>query len=674
MWAAVLAACAAVSSRGATTPHCRCLPHDPCWESVPWGALNISVGGRLFRYEDEVAPCLREPGSEACTAALKAALGNGIVDNHYLSNHPGGLQHTGHFGAWNITTDHPAFIVRAETEGDVVAAVRFAHEHNLRLSVKNTGHDWYGRSTAAGSLMVWTHNRKAMRWHQAYSLTECQVVANGTAGVPAVTVESGVQFFDLYPAAQDRGRVVIGGTCDSVGAAGCWLSGCYGAFSKKFGAGALNILSARVVLANGSVVTASRCSHPDLYWSLRGGGGGVAGVVTEFTVRTHPAPRWLTGARFAGNVTDRADFVALLEAALAVLATATREGDQVTNGGLGFGSAMATGSGSPDGTTRRVYTLAFEVQGYESNVSVQRELLAPLVKRVRSLPRGKGMSSVSLSRWDAAEWDPKTKAAPWYGDSGGDKSASTVSMMSRFIPLSYISGGPGRATLAAAWAAIADELPTPASVGIMLPKSQGGLPAALRAEFEQTALNPVLLDTAGTLLQMTQLPWFAQLPPSPTLLDALWPRLNASVPTFADAARVAAAGVTAPCRRGASGDVVAAAECFGKWQRELVPAFQRRTDRVRQLLREALPNNDITGRPFSGAYWSETDYFERDFQLSYWGAEKYARLLKVKAAYDPHGLFVCRHCVGSEFWTEASHLNCRNTSRPSLQAQKEAAD
>ena len=53
---------------------------------------------------------------------------------------------------------------------------------------------------------------------------------------------------------------MIGGTCDTVGIAGCWLSGCYGAFSKKFGNGALNMLAARVALANGSIVTASECS------------------------------------------------------------------------------------------------------------------------------------------------------------------------------------------------------------------------------------------------------------------------------------------------------------------------------------------------------------------------------------------------------------------------------
>jgi hypothetical protein len=48
--------------------------------------------------------------------------------------------------------------------------------------------------------------------------------------------------------------------------------------------------------------------------------------------------------------------------------------------------------------------------------------------------------------------------------------------------------------------------------------------------------------------------------------------------------------------------------------------------------------------------------------MSYWGAEKYPRLLRIKYEYDPEGLFVCRHCAGSEYWTEESNLNCRNES------------
>ena len=92
------------------------------------------------RFEDMVAPCVRDSHSHECADLLQEALGNGTVDNHYLSSQPAGLQHTGHFDAWSIAKDHPEYIVRCETEEDVVAAVRFAYDHHLRLVVKNTGH------------------------------------------------------------------------------------------------------------------------------------------------------------------------------------------------------------------------------------------------------------------------------------------------------------------------------------------------------------------------------------------------------------------------------------------------------------------------------------------------------------------------------------------------------
>jgi len=281
----------------------------------------------LVVFQDELSSCI-EAGvdSAGCRAALGAASGFARADdNHWLADSPQGFQHTGHFGAWNASRDHFRFAVAAETESDFVETVRFSKTHNLRLVVKATGHDWYGRSTAAGSLMIWTHRRKAMRWHGAggdgagFVPAACAI---DDVGVPAVTVESGVQFSDLYPAAQDRGRLVIGGTCDSVGVAGCWLAGCYGDFSKKFGAGSVNILQARMVLANGTLITVSRCSHPDLFWSLRGGGGGNVGVVTELTAQTHPAPTIITGATFSGNVTTMPEYRGLFRELLKVHGTA----------------------------------------------------------------------------------------------------------------------------------------------------------------------------------------------------------------------------------------------------------------------------------------------------------------------------------------------------------------
>lgn len=87
------------------------------------------------------------------------------------------------------TNDISEYSVLAETEQDFSATVKFASDHNLRLVVKATGHDWYGRSTAAGSLLLWTHKRKNITWHDSFVAEGC---ATSTA-VPAVTVQSGVQ-------------------------------------------------------------------------------------------------------------------------------------------------------------------------------------------------------------------------------------------------------------------------------------------------------------------------------------------------------------------------------------------------------------------------------------------------------------------------------------------------
>lgn len=80
------------------TQQCRCLPKDECFPNLAlWATLNVSVEGRLLRYADIMEPCIADVASEECGSCLRAALGNGSVDNHFLSNHPGGLQHFGHF-------------------------------------------------------------------------------------------------------------------------------------------------------------------------------------------------------------------------------------------------------------------------------------------------------------------------------------------------------------------------------------------------------------------------------------------------------------------------------------------------------------------------------------------------------------------------------------------------
>ena len=213
------------------------------------------------------------------------------------------------------------------------------------------------------------------------------------------------------------GVVAIGGTCDSVGAVGCWLAGCYGTMSKIYGAATMNLLEARVVLANGSLVALSQCSHPDLFWSLRGGGGGNIGVVTEYTARSHPAPELITTVSFSGSVTTLDEYGPFMEECLRVYADAIPEVNASTNGGSGisrnyYNSNEAGGSSSSASNTitahskyhnnnnnnnrnnvannsnpnsagaQYVYSFSLMLQGLGDTAVRQRELLQPLMDYV----------------------------------------------------------------------------------------------------------------------------------------------------------------------------------------------------------------------------------------------------------------------------------------------------
>ena len=101
----------------------------------------------------------------------------------------------------------------------------------------------------------------------------------------------------MYAALAARGVTIPAGSCPSVGIAGHALGGGMGLAGRQFGLTADNILSAQIVTADGRLRTASAQSNPDLYWALRGGGGGNFGVVTSFTFRVHPVPRTVAASR-----------------------------------------------------------------------------------------------------------------------------------------------------------------------------------------------------------------------------------------------------------------------------------------------------------------------------------------------------------------------------------------
>jgi hypothetical protein len=173
-----------------------------------------------------------------------------------------------------------SYAANVSTPAHIAAVVKFASRHNVRLVVRNTAHDFNGRSTGAGALAVWTHYLK-----QAEPVTYSDTFYTG----PAMRLGAGIQGFEAVAAAGAVGQVVVGGLCPTVGLAGGYTQGGgHSHLSTKFGMAADQTLEFEVVTAAGDVVKASRAQNEDLYWALSGGGGGTYAIVTAVTVRSHP--------------------------------------------------------------------------------------------------------------------------------------------------------------------------------------------------------------------------------------------------------------------------------------------------------------------------------------------------------------------------------------------------
>jgi FAD/FMN-containing dehydrogenase len=430
---------------------------------------------------------------------------------------------------------------------------------------------------------------------QAIELHDAFVPAGGAGRVaptPAVSVGSGAMWIDAYNAVTTLGgRYVQGGGCTTVGVAGLVQGGGFGSFSKGFGTGAANLLEAEIVTADGVVRVVNAYQEPELFWALKGGGGGTFGVITRLTLRTHELPEFFGAADLEIGASSLDAYKALVAEFLAFYR------DNLLNPNWGEQVEFNASDVAPMGMAVRMV-----FQGIDQAEATA--AWAPLIDWVKARPNDYVLAQEIIAAipaqdfWNAAVLSqaPGTIAADdlpgapsyyfcWAGDA---TQAGQVLYGYQSTWLSQSLLEPARLP------ELADALVHASSVWpvtLHCNKGIAGADAQVVARTADTSMNPAVLDAFALAI-------------------------------IADGQGPAYPGVA-----GYEPDVEA-----GRTQAGLVRA-------------SAAPLVALARQPAS--YVNETDYFQEDWQSAFWG-EHYPRLLAIKRRYDPEGLFVVHHGVGSE--------------------------
>jgi FAD/FMN-containing dehydrogenase len=525
--------------------------------------------------------------SSSKSADCKALFAN-LKNPYYIGDNPGVTQTLGWIDAW--ATKPSVYAVAARNAAHIAAAVDFAFENNLRLVVKGGGHSYQGTSNAPDSLLIWTRHIHDVTIQHDFVPQGCQ---STHAPQRAVTVGSGTIWLQAYDAVTTKGGgYVQGGGCTTVGVAGLIQSGGFGSFSKHFGMAATGLLQAEVVTADGKVRIANARTNPDLFWALKGGGGSTFGVISKLTLRVRDLPEFAGGADFTVKASSDDAYRRLIRQFVGFYREA------LFNDHWGEQAHF-----SPDNKLE----ISMVHLGYDTEQA--QKVWQPFLHWVAQssgaymIESEPEIGSMPFRHWWDVDWrkehhhevfraDSRSGASPsnvwWNGDSG-QVGWVVWGFESLWMPASLLQDDSQERLANALFAASRFS-----EVELHFNKGLAGAPWEAIEAAKDTAMNPAVQSAfALAIVADGQGP--------------AYPGISTHEPDLAKG------------RKGAE-------------------AVHRCVNELRAVA------------PKGGAYVSESNFFESDFQHSYWG-NNYARLAEIKKKYDPDGLFFVHNGVGSELWT-----------------------
>ncbi|KAF2204088.1 FAD binding domain-containing protein [Delitschia confertaspora ATCC 74209] len=570
---------------------CRTKPGDADWPTeAQWSKFNDTLGGVLLRPKPPASVCYQGPGYDAIKCAMLTRLWSSASihadDPISISTQWAEGNHCLPSAGPNSTCTqggYPVYVVNATTVRHVQMAVNFARNQNIRLVVKNTGHDFNGKSAGAHALSIWVHNLKGFKYLPSYLSNTTSSIYQG----PAAAIGAGMQSFEVQQAQLPYNITMIspgGTTVGNVG--GFMMAGGHSSYTSYYGFAADHILSVEVVMADGGIVTADEKHNKDLFWAVRGGGGGTFGVVTSVITKVFP-PTPITSSNiiFATGAGSGTTNVVSREVFWAGIKTYWAHCIRIVNaGGQGYNFIRHTGKFSNESSLYDGLLFTTSVSVPNMPVEEFNDFVAPLYRDLRD-------AGITL---DA----PKVRRS--------------------MIAHPHIRDEP-------------DESRPPPATGTPYPggNNVGNTRLASRlftySNFNTSASLDALSTTLRTFVESGGYT-FHGINYNPSPVRAGYPVPNNSIlPAYRDAVMHSEAFES---------------QTFLKPVPDQIKDYRRFQKYVQQF-------RDLA--PHSGSYMNEGDAQEPQWRDAFWGAN-YGRLLDIKNTVDPYGVFYVPSGVGSERW------------------------